>query len=137
MGILFVFLAFAGIIGLIIGIIMLCDDYERTKGFFIMAGVVLAIIGCVNIIATEEKRAYNSLNILTTYDKVLEKTEHTLILNDKQGSISDYQGKLISKKYPLDFSKIKEGDIIKYQYINSNFSTYIIKVEVIAKEGEK
>lgn len=102
-----------------------------------MAGVVLAIIGCVNIIATEEKRAYNSLNILTTYDKVLEKTEHTLILNDKQGSISDYQGKLISKKYPLDFSKIKEGDIIKYQYINSNFSTYIIKVEVIAKEGEK
>jgi hypothetical protein len=139
MGVLFIILALVVIVGLITGIIMMCEDYYRTKGFFIMAGVALAIIGCVNIVATEERRLSKSSNITITvfYDKVMETAEHSLKLNDKNEFINDYQGKYISKKYPLDFSKIKTGDIIKYQCINGNFTTYIIKVEVVAKEGEK
>lgn len=137
MGVLFIILTLVIIVGLITGIIMTCEDYYRTKGFFIMAGVVLAIIGCVSIIATEEKRLCNSSNITVFYDKVIETAEHRLKLNDKNEFINDYQGKYISKKYPLDFSKIKAGDIIKYQCINGNFTNYIIKVEVVAKEGEK
>lgn len=137
MGVLFIILALVVIVGLIAGIIMMCEDYYRTKGFFIMAGVVLAIIGCVNIVATEEKRLCNSSSRIVLYDKVVETAEHSLKLNDKNEFINDYQGKYISKKYPLDFSKIKVGDVIKYQCISGNFTNYIIKVEVVAKEGEK
>jgi len=136
MGALFAFLVIGSLIGLVTGIIMLTDSSYRSRGFFILAGTILAIIVCVNIVSMESETIVNSTNIRTVYDKVLETTIHSLVLNDS-GTISDFQGKSISEKYPLDFSNIKSGDIIKYQVIKGNFCDYIIKIEVITREEDE
>jgi hypothetical protein len=134
MSFLFGILIIIGILGLIIAIAGLAGLICYEEGWIMLIIGLFLLIGSividVKIADTDQYRALDCSNIITEYARVNDISEKSITLdNEKYGS--DSSSLVVEKKYPIHLEDYKVGDIVKYQYISTDFSDYLIRIEII------
>lgn len=121
------------IVGAIVGFVMLkssCNDDLNQYIIFFPVAIMIFIGIDITIYNTDDLRWVNSNNVTIEYGMVENLNNNYIKLNNDIIITFD-QGKVFNKKYKLNGKKIKIGDIVQYQYIDSELKTYYIGVSPI------
>lgn len=134
MSLIFGILIIVGIIGLILAFLGLISFITYQENLLLLIiGVFILITSIVidtRIVDTDQYRALDCSNIITEYARINDISEKSITLdNIKYGS--DSSSIAVEERYPIYLDKYKIGDIVKYQYISTDFRDYLIKIEVV------
>lgn len=128
------FLLFVGIIILIITLVIVgvmlisaCDENLGKHIVFVPVAIMILIGFDIVIYNTDDLRWINSDEITTEYSMIENINNHFVEL-DNDTKIIFNQGKTFNKKYNLYNPKLKVGDIVQYQYINTQLNVYYIRI---------
>jgi len=121
-----------GFIGLLWAIIGLVDDGKDSFSYLwiLILMLLIAVFGGYQIVKNDPLRVVNGDGVITTeYAKVININTNLIKLDNKGWKINTQN--VVTQKYPININDIKEGDIVRYEIVSTDFSDYLIKIEKV------
>jgi hypothetical protein len=117
-------LFFGSLIGA--AVIASLDDHKREVFYGVLVLAILSICAIVygNIHLAEYTLTHGER--ITEYAQVRSVNPKSIILDNMPFS---YEDNAVSKAYPIDLSQFHVGEIVKYDYLKLNSTSYLIEIE--------
>lgn len=121
--------AFIGLFWTILGIVE--DGKDSLSYLWIPILMSIAgIFGGYQIVTNDPIRVVNGDGVvIAEYAKVTSLSTNRIQLDNKNWKTN--MNNVAAQKYPINFDDIKEGDIVRYEIISTDFSEYLIKIEKV------
>jgi hypothetical protein len=133
MGFLTMILFFVGVIGVALIVVGLIEWVDWK---LIIIGILIALICWFSISAITDNAPYRDIfsnNIIVEYARVNLVTERTITLDNDTYAVVHTKAldDTFNKLYPINLNQFEVGDIVKYQYIKTDFNEYVIKIDKV------
>jgi len=133
MGILVMTLFIGGLVGIVMAIIGLIEWVDWK---LILIGLLITTVCWFiadGIIDNAPYRDINNSNIIVEYARINQITEKTITLDNRTFARINSKAleETFNKIYPINLGEFEIGEIVKYQYISTDFNDYLIKIEKV------
>jgi len=124
-----VVVAFVGAFWAILGIIE--DGKDSFSYLWIpMLMLIAGIFGGYQIVTNDPIRSANGDGVVVIeYAKVNTLSTNRIQLDNRSWKTDTNHA--VTQKYPINLDDIKEGDIVRYESISTDFNDYLIKIEKV------